>query len=76
MSKEELTEKHMNKLARKYNVKDWYWMSSNTVLDDNGKIFSAQMVNDIEELFRMCEGKVVNVFVQRCPKMGGVITED
>ena len=76
MSKEELTEKHMNKLARKYNVKDWYWMSSNTVLDDNGKIFSAQMVNDIEELFRMGEGKVVNVFVQRYPKMGGVITED
>jgi hypothetical protein len=76
MSKEELTEEYMNKLAKKYNVKDWWWISSNTMTDDNNKIISVQMVSNVEELFKLGEGKVVNVHGKRYPKFGGIITDD
>lgn len=76
MSEGELTEEYMNEITKKYNVKDWYWISSNTVLDDDGKILSVQMINDIEELFKLGTGKVVNIYTKRYPKIGGIITED
>ena len=77
MSKEEdLSQKRMNRLAMKHDVKDWYWISSNTMVDEDGKILSVQMVNDIEELFKLGKGKVVNVSASRYPKMGGIITQD
>jgi len=77
MSKEEdLSQKRMNKLAKKYGAKDWYWISQNTMVDEDGKILSVQMVDDIEELFKLGKGKVVNVYANRYPKMGGFITQD
>jgi len=72
---EDLSPKRMNKLARKYKVKDWYWVSQNTMIDEDGKILSVQMVNDIEDLFKLGEGKIVNVYTLRYPKMGGFITQ-
>jgi hypothetical protein len=77
MNKEEvLSQKRMNKLAKKYGVKYWYWVSSNTMKDEEGRIFSVQMVDDIEELFKLGKDKVVNVYAKRYPKMGGFITSD
>ena len=77
MSKEEvLSQKRMNKLAKKYGVKYWYWVSSNTMKDEEGRILSVQMVDDIEELFKLGKDKVVNVYAKRYPKMGGFITQD
>ncbi len=75
MSKE-LTEEYMNSLAKKYKAKDWYWVTSNTMLDDDGKIHSVQMVKDVEELFKLGKNKVVNIYTQRYPLIGGFITED
>jgi hypothetical protein len=76
MSKEEvLSQKRMNKLAKKYGVKYWYWVSSNTMKDEEGRILSVQMVDDIEELFKLGKDKVVNVYAKRYPKMGGFITK-
>jgi hypothetical protein len=77
MNKEEaLSQKRMDKLAKKHGVKDWYWVSQNTMVDEDGKILSVQMVDDIEELFKLGKGKVVNVYAHRYPKMGGFITQD
>ena len=75
MSKE-LTEEYMNSLAKIYEAKDWYWVTSNTMWDDNGKTYSAQMVKDVEELFKLGKNKVVNIYTQRYPLIGGFITED
>ena len=76
MMNKELTEEYINKLAKKYNVKDWWWIPSNTMTDDNGKIISVQMVSNVEELFKLGEGKVVNVYPKRYPKFGGIITDN
>ena len=77
MSKEEaLSQKRMNQLAKKHGVKDWYWVSQNTMVDEDGKILSVQMIADIEKLFELGKDKVVNVYHKRYPKMGGIITQD
>lgn len=65
----------LNQLAKKYRVKSWFYVSSNTMLDENGKIHSTQMVDDIEDLFRMGEDKVVNIYMGRLDRIGGFITE-
>ena len=76
MSKEEL-----DKLAKKYKVKAWYWLNTLIYTDENGKNHSVQMVSNIEELFKIGSGKVVNVFSERLgnsikSSIGGVITDN
>jgi len=76
MSKEEL-----DKLAKKYGVKAWYWLNTLVYTDENGKNHSVQMVSNIEELFKKGSGKVVNVFSKRLSNnikssIGGIITDN
>ena len=76
MSKEEL-----DKLAKKYKVKAWYWLNTLVYKDENSKNHSVQMVSNIEELFKKGSGKVVNVYIGRLDNsnkssIGGIITDN
>ena len=72
-------------LAEKHGVKQVLYTGSNTMQID-GKIYSAQMVSDVEILFEQARGKVLTIYEGRMnytgknqlDKMaiGGFITEE
>ena len=76
-----MSKKELDKLAKKYKVKAWYWLNTLVYTDENGKNHSVQMVSNIEELFKKGSGKVVNVYTSRLGNMnksaiGGIITDN
>jgi hypothetical protein len=72
-------------LAEKHGVKQVLYTSSNTMRID-GKIYSAQMVSDVETLFEQSKGKTLTIYEGRMNytgknqngkmAIGGFITEE
>lgn len=58
-------EQKFKDLAKKHNVKRWIVLPSHTMIDKNGKIYSAQSGKSIETFFEKCNGKVVYLYLGR-----------
>tara|TARA_R110002126_G_scaffold193383_1_gene341736 strand:- start:75 stop:308 length:234 start_codon:yes stop_codon:yes gene_type:complete len=58
-----MNSKHIT-LAEKHGVKQVLYTSSNTMRID-GKIYSAQMVSDVETLFEQSKGKTLTIYEGR-----------
>ena len=67
--------KKFNRLAKKYGVKSWTYVPSNTMINSDGKIYSVQAVKDIEDLFRLGTGKYVYIYHSNI-RLGGFITDE
>ena len=84
MSEEEI--RHIS-LVDKYGVKQVLYTGSNT-MRINGKIYSVQMVRDVEILFKQAKGKTLTIYEgrmnypgqtkgrNRINTIGGFITEE
>jgi hypothetical protein len=57
-----MTKKQLDKLAKKYNVLDWTYVSHPVFETHDGKVWMVQTISDIESLFKLGEGKIVCIY--------------
>jgi|LakMenE01Jun11ns_1017448.scaffolds.fasta_scaffold9775476_3 hypothetical protein len=66
-----------NELAKKYEVKDWFYVPSVIMINENGEIYSVKQTNNIENLFKNAKGKFVYVYEREgFGRIGGFITDE
>lgn len=52
----------LNKFAKKYNVKKWYYVNANPFIMEDGRIFQHQTCINMETLFANGENKTVCIY--------------
>ena len=57
-----MTNKQLDKLAKKYNVLDWCFVAPPVFKTPDGKVWVVQTISDIESLFKLGEGNIVCIY--------------
>ena len=52
----------LNKLQKKYNVLEWWYVQANPFIMEDGRIYCHQNIKDMESLFAEGEGNIVCIY--------------